>query len=77
MIEDPQLKFWYIGGAVYISGCLIYIFRFPERIFPGKFDLIGSSHQIWHIFVLGGIIFHHFASLNTYFDRLNHECPSS
>lgn len=75
MMTDPQLILWVVGGAFYILGCFIYIFRFPERRFPGKFDLFGSSHQIWHIFVLGGILSHHFAAINTYYDRLNHECP--
>lgn len=40
MIDDPQLLLWVLGGATYISGCLIYIFRFPERKYPGRFDLI-------------------------------------
>jgi adiponectin receptor len=26
--------------------------RFPERKYPGTFDIWGSSHQIFHIFVL-------------------------
>jgi len=26
--------------------------RWPERVLPGKFDIWGSSHQIFHIFVL-------------------------
>jgi hypothetical protein len=31
MMNDPQFLFWLLGGIVYISGCLIYIFRFPEK----------------------------------------------
>ncbi len=75
MIEDPHLFLYSLGGITYILGCLIYISRTPERWYPGRFDLVGSSHQIWHVFVFGGIIFHHFASINSYYDRLNHECP--
>lgn len=26
--------------------------RFPECISPGRFDIYGSSHQIFHIFVV-------------------------
>jgi predicted membrane channel-forming protein YqfA (hemolysin III family) len=33
-----------IGGAVYIAGALIYVFRIPERWAERKFDLLGSSH---------------------------------
>ncbi len=74
MIDDPQLFFWILGGAVYIAGCIIYICRFPERKFPGIFDYVGSSHNIWHIMVFIGITLHHYAAVDTYYDRLNHEC---
>jgi len=40
MIEQIKITFWAIGGALYISGCLIYIARLPERFCPGKFDFI-------------------------------------
>lgn len=29
-----------------------YQARWPERSFPGSFDIWGSSHQIFHMFVL-------------------------
>jgi len=74
-MDDPQLMFWILGGIVYITGCLIYISRFPERIYRGLFDYVGSSHQIWHVFVFVGITLHHYAAIDTYYDRLNHECP--
>ena len=45
---------WLIGGFVYIGGALIYGFRIPERCFPYRFDLVGASHQIFHVAVLGG-----------------------
>lgn len=28
---------------------LLYSGRFPERIFPGMFDLIGQGHQLMHV----------------------------
>jgi len=43
-----------IGYFFYGSGVFIYSYRFPERLFPGFFDIWGSSHQIWHIFILLG-----------------------
>lgn len=33
-------------------------FRFPERVAPGKFDIWGSSHQIFHIAILCAIYTH-------------------
>jgi adiponectin receptor len=74
MIHDPQVFFWIAGGAAYIFGCLLYILRFPERFWPGKFDFVGSSHQIFHIMVFVGVALHHYASVDTYYDRLNHDC---
>ncbi|KAI5454357.1 hypothetical protein NCC49_004412 [Naganishia albida] len=40
------------GGAFYILGAVLYAARFPERLFPGTFDMVGSSHQIFHCCVL-------------------------
>ena len=35
---DLRLLFWYLGGVTYVIGGIIYITRFPEKKFPGKFD---------------------------------------
>ena len=61
-----KLKNWYIGGISYIIGAILYILRFPENIFQGKFDYIGSSHQLFHILVFLGAFFHYFGSLDAY-----------
>ncbi|KAI9622297.1 hypothetical protein H4Q26_015335 [Puccinia striiformis f. sp. tritici PST-130] len=35
---------WLLGsGAMYIIGAIFYAERFPERLTPGSFDLIGSN----------------------------------
>ncbi len=69
-ISHPALINWALGGACYVGGCLIYINRFPEKHWPGRFCIWGSSHQIWHLMVFGGIAFHFFGSLDSYHDRL-------
>ena len=46
---------------VYITGAVLYAAKCPERWCPGVFDYFGCSHNIWHIAVLGGIIFHYTA----------------
>jgi len=46
---------------VYLSGAFVYASKVPERWFPGMFDYFGGSHNLWHIAVLGGILFHYTA----------------
>lgn len=45
-------------GTIYLLGGFIYAIRFPERTFPCKFDMIGSSHQIMHALVLIAALMH-------------------
>ncbi|KAF7181249.1 hypothetical protein CNMCM7691_000467 [Aspergillus felis] len=44
----------------YAVGTAVYVTRFPERFWPARFDLIGASHQIFHILVAFGQIVHLF-----------------
>jgi adiponectin receptor len=44
---------WVVSqGVLYIVGACLYAARFPERVSPGTFDIWGSSHQIFHVFVV-------------------------
>ncbi|KAG2103100.1 hemolysin-III related-domain-containing protein [Suillus discolor] len=36
------------SGGLCITGALIYANRMPEHLAPGKFDLLFTSHQIFH-----------------------------
>lgn len=53
-----QLKFLIYEGLFYLCGTLVYVFRIPETFGPGKFDLVGNSHQIFHIMVVLGSVCH-------------------
>ena len=66
-----KLKYWYLGGFSYIFGAILYILRFPEKKFLGKFDYFGSSHQIFHVLVFLGATFHFLGSLDAYIYRFN------
>lgn len=46
---------------VYLLGACVYASKVPERWFPGAFDYFGGSHNLWHMAVLGGILFHYMA----------------
>lgn len=47
--------------TVYLVGAIIYAGQVPERWLHGWFDYAGGSHNIWHLAVLGGILFHYSA----------------
>lgn len=66
---------WLIGGIIYIAGALIYGFRIPEKYYPFKFDLMGSSHQIFHVAVIVAFTVHFRDSLQMYLDSQTFVCP--
>ncbi|KZM28356.1 integral component of membrane [Ascochyta rabiei] len=39
-------------GVLYIVGAGLYAARVPEKWAPGRFDIWGSSHQIFHVLVV-------------------------
>ncbi|XP_006649572.2 heptahelical transmembrane protein ADIPOR3-like [Oryza brachyantha] len=50
-------------GAFYLAGVVVYATRVPERWMPGKFDLAGHSHQLFHVLVMAGAYAHYLAGL--------------
>lgn len=62
---------------VYLVGACVYASQVPERWFPGMFDYVGGSHNLWHLAVLGGILFHYTAMQSFFTDafrRAEGEC---
>lgn len=60
------LKYMLWEAFFYIFGAALYGTLFPERFFPGKFDIWGHSHQLFHIMVLFGAVAHLKALLFAY-----------
>lgn len=58
----------------YLIGVVLYAFRFPERLAPGRFDLIGHSHQLWHVAIVLAILFHYRAILRFHESRFEYSC---
>lgn len=58
-VNYASLGWLSLMAVLYIVGALIYAFRVPERIFPGKFDIWFQSHQIFHVFVLAAAFVHY------------------
>lgn len=52
MQKTVSVNWVVLQGALYILGAGLYAARFPERVRPGKFDIWGSSHQLFHILVV-------------------------
>ncbi|KAL4568791.1 hypothetical protein LXL04_024407 [Taraxacum kok-saghyz] len=50
-------------GTFYGIGSLLYATRIPERWMPGKFDIVGNSHNLFHVFVVAGAYTHYRAGL--------------
>ncbi|XP_055806102.1 heptahelical transmembrane protein 4-like [Solanum dulcamara] len=50
-------------GIFYGIGALVYAMRVPERWMPGKFDIAGHSHQLFHVLVVAGAYTHYHAGL--------------
>lgn len=64
---------------VYVAGAFVYASKVPERWCPGMFDYFGGSHNLWHIAVLGGILFHYTAMqefFSSAFLRAEGGCPA-
>lgn len=50
-------------GSLYGLGAFFYASRIPERWMPGKFDIAGHSHQIFHVLVIAGAYVHYLTGL--------------
>lgn len=59
---------------IYLAGAFIYLVRYPERLIPGRVDLLCHSHQIWHVCILVASFFHYRGTNSIMFQRLN-EAP--
>lgn len=51
---EKEMSLWYciVQGSLYILGACTYASRVPEKYFPKTFDVVGSSHQIFHCCVI-------------------------
>ncbi|OAE23122.1 hypothetical protein AXG93_3986s1070 [Marchantia polymorpha subsp. ruderalis] len=61
-------------GMFYALGAIFYATRIPERWKPGRFDLAGHSHQIFHVLVVAGAYTHYRAALLYIEWRDTHGC---
>ncbi|KAI6656938.1 Progestin and adipoQ receptor family member 3-like [Oopsacas minuta] len=58
-----------------LAGGAFYVTKFPERIWPGKFDYFGASHQLWHVCVLLALTWmHHIVRTEFYYRITTESC---
>ena len=76
----PRIVFMYfICGLAFF----FYVTRIPERLVPGLVDIIGHSHQWWHILIFLGLYFWHNTGLAfamfryIYIRRIHDQCLKS
>ena len=75
----PMVRFY--GPVVpsllsYIAGVVVYGLRWPERLAPGKFDIVGHSHQLWHLAIVLAIYLHYKAVLSFEKHRYEFSCSA-
>ncbi|KAF8242785.1 Hly-III related protein [Wilcoxina mikolae CBS 423.85] len=69
------MPYYLLEGALLILGALFYAARIPERFVPGRFDILGCSHQIFHVLVVAATAVHAVGILDAYeYNRANRSC---
>eukprot|EP00047_Mylnosiga_fluctuans_P005711 m.242244 g.242244 ORF g.242244 m.242244 type:complete len:519 (-) comp13992_c0_seq1:222-1778(-) len=65
-----------LSCPLYLVGSLVYVTKFPECIFPGRFDIWLHSHQLWHLFVVAAACAHFVGVHNMLDHRTQHHCAA-
>ncbi|KAK4289845.1 hypothetical protein Pmani_037218 [Petrolisthes manimaculis] len=60
--------------AISLTAVVIYLLKIPERFYPGRFDIVGASHQLWHLVVLIALVYWHQTGIEYANYRLMYGC---
>ncbi|CAI5448651.1 unnamed protein product [Caenorhabditis angaria] len=59
--ENGHVMKWFpniiILYGLIATAFIFYVTMIPERLCPGKFDVVGCSHQWWHMFILAAMVY--------------------
>lgn len=58
MRASMGLDWLLLQAALYLLGAGLYAARLPEKLAPGRFDIWGSSHQLFHVLVVLAALAH-------------------
>lgn len=77
MMKQSGMPYYLAEGGFLLLGALIYVTKFPESSYPGKFDIYGSSHQLFHILVVFATVTQLIGILNSFdYNYVNRKCLS-
>ncbi|KAI1505140.1 hemolysin-III related-domain-containing protein [Biscogniauxia marginata] len=77
MARQSGLPYYLAEGGLFLLGAVTYALRFPERLCPGRFDIYGSSHQIFHVLVVVATVVHLVGVLDAFdYNYHNRQCSS-
>ncbi|KAI8623089.1 mPR-like GPCR protein [Xylariaceae sp. FL1651] len=75
MVKQSGLPYYFAEGGLFLIGAVTYASRFPECVKPGTFDIIGSSHQIFHVLVVIATVVHLVGVLEAFdYNYHNRQC---
>lgn len=66
---EGQIHWMILMGVLYVGGATFYATRFPECVWPGRFDLVFQSHQIFHVAVVVAALIHMYGISNLQYYR--------
>ena len=52
------MPYYLLEGLIFLVGVTFYITKFPESVSPGRFDILGSSHNFFHVLVVAATTVH-------------------
>lgn len=63
-IYKRTVRYYAAAAGVVMVGAVFLGTSMPEVVIEGKFDLLGASHQLYHVSVVAASITFHFANMN-------------
>ncbi len=61
---------------LYAAAFAFYALRFPEAYFPKRFDLLGASHQIWHLLLNVAFLYFYLAMETVHYGLSYQDCSA-
>ncbi|CAE7215443.1 hypothetical protein P3342_012869 [Pyrenophora teres f. teres] len=66
MDQQSGLRYYYLEGVLVLAGVAFYAMHFPECSKPKKYDILGSSHQIFHVFIVLSALAHFYGLMTAF-----------